>query len=853
MKIYDEYIDNSLKKKKFSIRPLKISIFIAVLALSIFIFIMGSILESEKISSKEIFGDYHVILKADFKDKISLIADNVNVEKIGFLEEKPPEKVKNSNLKLKIFLLDENYSEILASRVKKGKLPENDNEIVLPILSAKDLGLKIGDFFKTENEGKEITYRLVGLSDGYVGSWEDEIICYGYKPAEVLKNNPTQIAIWYKNIKDTFKITPKIVESLGYGYQKSLEESLSVPDADIKMLIEYNFEYLGSNFVMTEDIYVDNTAKSFPKIFFVGITLIGVFFVFVIKNVFNIWEDSQIREYGLLLSIGAKKKEIKNIILKRIYRISIIPIILGIGFGVVATFIIIKVMNRYYNLASEALVGEYFDRFWLSVRASYFLVVIFAIVAVLLFSAMGAIRKVSKLNIIDSMKLYRNDDKKHELKVLKKDSFLSDFSKINFSQNKGKIIFSAFSISIASLFLCLMLSFLSGLNLTTKYDTVNELENYEYLISYINPSPFPKDLIEKFTENKYDYISLRENRFFLLQENSYEKILDSNYRENYYKNFIKRYGNEELYFDLVGISENKYEEILKKLNVDEGFERENSGIIINSLAKDFDKPINLIECSKVLNEDVKTLKIGEYGNKFIEEHEGIENRKLDLNILAFTDDPNILKVPINKKSITFVTSLDNYFKLMKDTKQSHTGLITEKIYFDAKEDLTLEKIKNILEENISTRDLEVWNSKTIGAFEYYANGILYSWLLSIAIIATAVGLSQVYSATSTMKEKRKQEYTMLKIIGMDDDSIKKLALKEVNISMKYILVFSLVLTVISIYIAHTGYKYFSVLEIFLNMKIYIWAIYLVAVYLILRKHYLKTTQDINLTNNSRII
>ena len=130
MKIYDEYIDNSLKKKKFSIRPLKISIFIAVLALSIFIFIMGSLVESEKRSSKEIFGDYHVILRSDFKDKVSLIKDNINVEKIGFIEEKPIEKIKNSNLKLKIFLADENYSEILAARIRKGKLPENDNEIV---------------------------------------------------------------------------------------------------------------------------------------------------------------------------------------------------------------------------------------------------------------------------------------------------------------------------------------------------------------------------------------------------------------------------------------------------------------------------------------------------------------------------------------------------------------------------------------------------------------------------------------------------------------------------------------------------------------------------------------------------
>lgn len=854
MKIYDDYINNSIKRKKESLRSLKITIFLAVLALSVFYFIFGAIVKNDQVASEKHFGNAHLVITGDLtKEKIKLLENNVNIEKLGYLSEESPQDIKNSDLKIYISVIDENFSNITKLKLIKGFMPKNENEIVIPLLTAKDLGLNLGDSFSTmDSDNKEHLYKLVGLIDFDLGSWEKESLGYTYGQQAFVKEKANQVAIWYKNIKDTYKITPQIINSMGLDFEKIINANTNeLSDINIK----FNYLYLSSHFVNSKYIWHDSNSYKYPQIFILGSLLLAIFFVFVIKNIFKVWENTHVREYGLLLSIGARKQDIRALILKRLFKISYLPISLGLLAGLVFSNIILKIMSKYYMLANEGIVSSLENGF--KFYFSFFLVlaIILATIFVLVFSSLGPMRKISKLNIIDSMKLYRTENKKNKERRLEASSFLSDFSKINLGQNRGKMIFSAFSISIASLFLCLMLALLGGLKLTIKYDNLDTMENYEYKISYINPNPFPKELIGKLTNNfKYDYINYRSNSFYLAEENSYKDILDEDYFNSFYQNYKDYFGYSELNVNIIGLDNEKYSALASSLGISyEDLKKENSGFVINAFAKNFKLAKRLQETSKVLGEETKNIVVSDYSSIFIKGDNKTENKKFQLNILGYTEDQNILKVPQAKNNISFITSMDTYFKIAKASNQDHTGKITEEIYFNSSPNMSLDNINKILLENLSSRDIETISRETKNNFEYYSNRILYSLFLAIALIATALGLTQSYSATSSMKEARKQEYTLLMITGMDKMYLRKLAIREVNLSIKYILAFSIISLAISLYLGHLAYKVFSPLQIFLNMKAYVWFLYIALIYIILKKYFLKTLKDLSLTNNSRII
>lgn len=843
MKLYDIYTKNSLNRENKRLKTLQITIFLAVIAFSLFILLFGTIVRNSQERSEKRAGDFHTTILVDLdSEKVDILESNVNIKKLGYLRKNGIEKGFNNKFSFNICLGDKNYINTMNVVLSEGELPSKEKEILIPKMTAKDLNLKIGDYLNTTDKNStRHDYKITGLIDDNTRSWEKEIPIYVYTASNTLKNNGDGVMIWYKNIRDTYKETPKLYKILGLDYEKALN----------KGDVGYNFPYLSSHFVNSDDISVGMSSERYPKIFMIGLILIGGFFVIIIKNIFSVWEKSHIREYGLFLSVGAKKIDIVKLTIKRLIKIAIKPILLGITAGMVLDFFIIKILNKYYVLSQMNMSFENIEDLKFIISPLLILLILVISILILLIASLSPVFKLSNLNPVDSMKLYRSDNKtSRKAYKLRGNNFVGDLSKINVKKDKKKTLISILAISISLLLLGVVLALSSGLDLELKYNTPDELSYYNYKISYLNPQGIPKNLISELTNNfEEEYISYRKHEFYIELSNDYEKILDQNYLRELYPKYVENSKYEELGIDLIGIESNKFEEIIEKFDLKlEDFSKGNECIVVNTLPIDSTEPYSKLKYTNAIDENIKELRLNVNASSFEEKSQGF-----DLAVLDYSRDPNILKVLQSRNSLIAIMPMNNFISTLNKLDTAADVFNEETLYLKLSEDTRLEEIKNKTKEYLNIRDLEFFNRENLYAFESNSNKLLYSLIFIVTGFIAIVGISSSYSATNSMRESRKQEFVLLQIIGIDKKTLKKLITREVNYNMIFIVIISIVFLLISSYIGSTAYDSFKIFDILLNMKIYIWLLYLLLIYIIFRRNYLKSLKDIELTINSRIM
>lgn len=841
MKLYDLYIKNSLKRENKKLRTLQITIFLAVIAFSLFILVFGTVVKNSQEMAEKIAGNFHTMMAVDLdNEKVDILESNVKIDKLGYLGKKGMEEGLNDDFSFNVVFGDENYFDTMNVILSEGRLPDKDGEILIPKMTAMDLNLKIGaDLITIDEKNVEQHYKITGFMDYNTRSWETEIPIYTYMDSSSLKTNASVVVVWYKDIRDTYELTPKLYETLGLDYEKALNEGN----------IDYNFWYLSSHFV-NSDLYVNTNSESYPKIFALGLLLIGGFFVITIKNIFMVWEKSQIREYGLFLSVGARKIDIMKLIIKRLMKIAVKPILLGICAGATLDFFIISVLNKYYVLSQMNMSAENIQSLKFVISPLHILIILATSILILLMASLSPVFKLSKLNPIDSMKLYRSDNtgsrKSHSLRG---NNFIGDLSKINIKKDKRKTLISTLAISLSVLILSALLALSSSLDLELKHNRPDELSYYSHKISYFNPEAIPKDLIAALTDNfDEEYISYRKSEFFIELSNDYEKILDERYLLELYPKYVEDHRYEDIAINLIGIESNKFQAIIGNfdLNLDD-FRNGNECIIINTMPIDLTKPYSRLEYTYAIDESVEGFRVNKNPSFFEEKIEGV-----DLEVLEYARDPNILKTEKFNKLVALMP-MDSLISILSGINTAGDIFHEETLYLKLSEDINLDEIKNKTEKYLNIRDLEFFNRENLYAFESNSNKMLYSLMFIVTVFITIVGISSSYSATNTMRESRKQEFVLLQVVGMDKMALKKLVIREVNYNMIIIIVTSIVFLLLSSYFGSIAYKAFGIFEVLLNMRIYIWLLYLILIYIIFRTNYLKTLKDAELTTNSRIM
>lgn len=530
-------------------------------------------------------GNYHVCFKNVPKDELKYIKENKNVhdyffsKNIGYAK---LEKVENE-YKPYIFVMEYDKKGLEQGGVTllEGRMPENSNEIVIPehLIKSGKIDYTIGEkitlnlgkrqtkdgleltqedalltdeseetesssISKSETEDleeivdtKEHTYTIVGIIERSNYKGIEGFSAPGYTAISYMDNtndiNTANISVLYSNVKD---------------YKKKTEDIESVIEKDIgnSIAVTYN-----NSLIDYEGGVSDTTMASLYSVGAVVIVIIILSSVFVIRNSFSISVSEKNKQYGMLSSVGATKKQIKKSVLYEGFYIGIIAIPLGILCGILAVVILLQIVNVLLGSAlNEKCV---FDIPIVAIIAS---IMISAITIYL--SCILPARRASKISPIEAIR--GNDDIKIKAKKVKTSKLIKKVFGIggviaskNLKRNKKKYRTTVISLVVSiSIFISLS-SFL---------DYGEKIINFYY-----------KDIgydIEVFdgTEEIYNEISKFDN----VEEYSYSVITEANLDINKYgTEFGKRMSgndiNEDNTITIVLLNNEYFKKFIESLGV----------------------------------------------------------------------------------------------------------------------------------------------------------------------------------------------------------------------------------------------------------------------------------------------
>lgn len=600
----------TLKSLKLNKKRTIVTIIGIILSTALICAVAGMITSVQKTLinyAKSHSGNYHVCFKNIPNDELKYVKENKNVQDY-FLSKNVGygklEKVENE-YKPYIFVMEYDKKGLEQGGVTllEGRMPENSNEIVIPehLIKSGRINYTIGEKItlnlgkrqtkdgleltqedalltdeseetesssksKSETEDleeivdtKEHTYTIVGIIERSNYKGIEGFSAPGYTAISYMDNendiNTANISVLYSNLKD---------------FQKKTEDIKSVIEKNIgsSVTVSYN-----SSLIDYEGGVSDTTMASLYSVGAVVIIIIILSSVFVIRNSFSISVSEKTKQYGMLSSIGATKKQIKKSVLYEGFYIGIIGIPLGILCGMLAVVILLQVVN--------VLLGDSLN------EKCVFSIPILAIIASIVISAITIYlscilpaRRASKISPIEAIR--GNDDIKIKAKKVKTSKITKKLFGIggviaskNLKRNKKKYRTTVISLVVSiSIFISLS-SFLDyggkivnvyykdlGYDISVydgtveNYNEITKLDNVEeYSYSYMTEgsvdinkygSEFGKKRIAKDGE----------------ETNSITIILINN---DYFKKFIEHLGIQSTnYKDIAILEDDAYEYIDEK-------------------------------------------------------------------------------------------------------------------------------------------------------------------------------------------------------------------------------------------------------------------------------------------------
>lgn len=599
----------TLKSLKLNKKRTIVTIIGIILSTALICAVAGMITSVQKTLinyAKSHSGNYHVCFKNIPNDELKYIKENKNVQDY-FLSKNVGygklEKVENE-YKPYIFVMEYDKKGLEQGGVTllEGRMPENSNEIVIPehLIKSGRINYTIGEKItlnlgkrqtkdgleltqedalltdeseetesssksKSETEDleeivdtKEHTYTIVGIIERSNYKGIEGFSAPGYTAISYMDNendiNTANISVLYSNLKD---------------FQKKTEDIKSVIEKNIgsSVTVSYN-----SSLIDYEGGVSDTTMASLYSVGAVVIVIIILSSVFVIRNSFSISVSEKTKQYGMLSSIGATKKQIKKSVLYEGFYIGIIGIPLGILCGMLAVVILLQVVN--------VLLGDSLN------EKCVFSIPILAIIASIVISAITIYlscilpaRRASKISPIEAIR--GNDDIKIKAKKVKTSKITKKLFGIggaiaskNLKRNKKKYRTTVISLVVSiSIFISLS-SFLDyggkivnvyykdlGYDISVYDGTV---ENYNEIIKLDNVEEYSYSYMTEGSVDINKYGSEFGKRIAKDSEetNSITIVLINN---DYFKKFIEHLGIQSTnYKDIAILEDDAYEYIDEK-------------------------------------------------------------------------------------------------------------------------------------------------------------------------------------------------------------------------------------------------------------------------------------------------
>lgn len=265
---------------------------------------------------------FHIMYKTYNDDILSKVRNNPNIMHYGNVS--TGKDIKYNDITLQEEFVDSGANEILKYGLKEGKMPTKEGEVCIDEWTKPHINsnLKIGD--KITIDQKE--YKIVGFLKTY----------------ESMQRQKTSRAIIFDESKKDGQL---IVEINPNGeFSETLETLKSLTD---KQNVEENTS-------LTRLYQVDSN-KSMVVIISIVTVIVLISTIIVIYNSFQINVAERMKQFGLLRSLGATKKQIKSIVFREatILLMIAIPISLLLSIGIIyALQAVLDLLMKENNLLS---------------------------------------------------------------------------------------------------------------------------------------------------------------------------------------------------------------------------------------------------------------------------------------------------------------------------------------------------------------------------------------------------------------------------------------------------------------------------------------------------------------------
>lgn len=429
-----------------------VGIILATALLSALVTLVSSFQYSMIEYQKQKDGDFHVKFSNVKMSELSEFKNNRNIEStfetmgMGFAnldgcknEDKPYAYV---------MATDEAGFERGCFKLIEGRMAKNEDEIVIPrhLKTNGRIDIKVGDEITLdvgkrydsntegvisencayENEAETLTdtvtkhYKVVGIMErpgygmedysaaGYTFvTYSDELAAIDNGTKSEASEADTTLTVYsrytQKALRNKDAVTADIIgvdeKLFAKANNSSVEMSSEESDRFLKEMENAKYDiYMNGYLINYECVFpIDGSFKALFTVAAVVALIIILTSVYCIKNSFNISITEKIRQYGMLASVGATRRQIKSSVKTEAAMLGVVGIPVGTMSGILASLILVKVVN--------ALSAG-----WLNVALSFhtslpaLILAVILSIATIYFSATGSARRAAKVTPLEAIR-----------------------------------------------------------------------------------------------------------------------------------------------------------------------------------------------------------------------------------------------------------------------------------------------------------------------------------------------------------------------------------------------------------------------------------------------------------------
>lgn len=429
-----------------------VGIILATALLSALVTLVSSFQYSMIEYQKQKDGDFHVKFSNVKMSELSEFKNNRNIEStfetmgMGFAK---LDGCKNEDKPYAyVMATDEAGFERGCFKLIEGRMAKNEDEIVVPrhLKTNGRIDIKVGDEITLdvgkrydsnsesvisencayEHEAETLIdtvtkhYKVVGIMErpgygmedysaaGYTFvTYSDELAAIDNGTKSGASEADTTLTVYsrytQKALRNKDAVTADIIGVDEKLFEKannsSVEMSSEESDRFLKEMENAKYDiYMNGYLINYECVFpIDGSFKALFTVAAVVALIIILTSVYCIKNSFNISITEKIRQYGMLASVGATRRQIKSSVKTEAAMLGVVGIPVGTMSGILASLILVKVVN--------ALSAG-----WLNVALSFhtslpaLILAVILSIATIYFSATGSARRAAKVTPLEAIR-----------------------------------------------------------------------------------------------------------------------------------------------------------------------------------------------------------------------------------------------------------------------------------------------------------------------------------------------------------------------------------------------------------------------------------------------------------------